>query len=134
MNNKAFKRFFAYVFIFSIIFFVFAITFSLSKIYGDVKSICKEAKKEFQTDCVSSLIAYSRSGNHSDKEKAKAIWALGQIADRKAIPYLENLITQYECSFSEEYESYICYEVKKAIKWCKKGNLTHYMYQQREEW
>lgn len=134
MNSKALNRFFAYVFLFSIMLFVLALGFSLTKIYNDVKSICKEAKMEFQTDCISSLIAYSESVNHSNKERVKAIWALGQIADSTALPHLENLRTLYDCSLVEDYESYLCYEVEKAIKWCKKGNLTHYMYSRREEW
>lgn len=133
MDNETIRKVVSYVLIFSIAFFVLALTFSLTKIYNDVKSICKEAKQEFHADCTTSLIAYSKSGNHSDREKIKAIWALSQIADSTALPYLENLSTLYECT-KKGYESYLCYEVKKAIKWCKKGNLTRYMYRQREEW
>ena len=133
MDNETVKKVFSYVFLFSIVFFVLALTFSLTKIYSDVKSVCKEAKEEFQADCISSLIAYSKSSNHSDKEKINAIWALGQLADSTAIPYLENLASLYECS-KDGYESYFCYEVKKAIKWCRKGNFTQYMYRQKEEW
>lgn len=55
----------------------------------------------------------NNSENHSFEEKNSAVWALGQFADQKALPFL--------------------HEIEKAIKWCKRGNLTSWMYRNIEK-
>jgi len=51
-----------------------------------------------------------------------AIWALGQLGDKRALPSLEKLYTGEPCDHSK----YVCqYELKKAIKLCRGGlNIT----------
>ena len=126
--------------IFLIIFTGFLVAFvlfvvSLFTIYSGVKKTCLQARKEYQEDCLSSLIKVVESDNHSFREKNSAIWALGQIADSKALPFLfeleKTLPEQERCS----YDRFICrHEVEKAIKWCTQGNITNWMYSQREQW
>ena len=109
-----------------IAFFVFA--FSMHSIYKSVKQACIEAVEVFKGDCVDSLIQITQSDNFDYVQKNHAIWALGQLADERALTVLQELnesAVENECKLNEA----ICkYEVEKAIKWCKKGNITNWMY------
>ena len=85
--------------------------------------------QEYQKDCTESLIEVIKSEDYTFNEKNGAVWAIGQIADKKAIPFLEELsetaLYEEPCKLSES----ICgFEVQKAIKWCTKGNVTSWMY------
>jgi len=103
-------------------------------IYANVKSVCVQAKQEFGGDCVESLIAYIKSERHTYREKNMAIWALGQLADKKALPFLEE-IEKKTIKESYNLDSQISqHEVKRAIKWCTHGNLTKWMYRNRNNW
>ncbi|HKZ34256.1 MAG TPA: hypothetical protein VJ179_00090 [Patescibacteria group bacterium] len=118
------------LFIISVIFL-----YSLYLIRKDVKTACLKAKTAYQKDCVESLIQVIQSGESSYREKNTAVWALGQIADKKALPFLSileaSLPKQERCT----YDEFICtYEVQKAIKWCTQGNVTSWMYRNRESW
>jgi hypothetical protein len=80
------------------------------------------------------LIETVKSEKFLFRQRNKAIWALGQIADQKALPFLTELnrslpeqIIDYERGLSKV-------EVEKAIKWCTKGNITSWMYRDRENW
>lgn len=109
--------------------------FSLFTIYSGVKTACLKAKEEYRLDCVDSLIAYVNSEKASFREKNSAIWALGQIADKKALPFLEELNDSLPAQESCQYDHFLCrYEVEKAIKWCREGNITHWMYRYRDSW
>ncbi len=113
---------------------IFALVFILGTVLSfiiiqkNVKDICKKAKAEYEESCGPSLGKTIESDNHSFKEKNRAVWALGQMADEKALPfllYLESKLPSEECNPDEN----ICkYEVQKAIKWCKNGNITSWMY------
>ena len=116
------------------VFFVFTVVFTFSVIYKDVKAISVKAKEEYKQDCVHSLIALFNSSSHSDKEENLAIYALGQIADKEALPFLQDLEKKYSCPGKTKYQDSRCYEIKKAIKWCTKGNITNWMYKGRDEW
>jgi len=109
---------------------------SFSRLHSTVKSVCLAAKNEYKKDCVSSLIETVQSEKHSFKERNDAVWALGQIADPQALPFL----TELNRSLPERnlgYESGLSKpEVEKAIKWCgkEKTNITSWMYRNRENW
>jgi len=108
---------------------------SFMVIYQDVKDNCLEVQKEYGDDCVSSLIKLVQSENHTARSKNSAIWSLGQLADKKALPFLyeldKSLLPQEKC----DLDKYLCkYEVQKAIKWFQKGNITSWMYGNRESW
>ncbi|MFH1832857.1 MAG: HEAT repeat domain-containing protein [Candidatus Levyibacteriota bacterium] len=120
----------ASIFILALIFVIY--TFSI--IYHGVKTACLMAQNEYQEDCVDSLIKYVQSDEHSFKERNTAIWALGQLADKRALPLLQSLYTG-EDSVKEPLNKAISqYELKKAITWCEKGNVTSWMYRNRDTW
>ncbi len=109
--------------------------YSFFRIYQGVKTACLKAQNEYQEDCAGSLIKYAQSGSNTFRARNSAIWALGQLADEQALPFLyeldKSLPEQEKC----KHEDYLCkYEVQKAIKWCEKGNLTSWMYRGRNNW
>ena len=104
--------------------------FSCFSIFSGVKSICSEANKEFKGDSVEALMALIESDKFGFREKNKAIWALGQIGDKRALPLLEKLNTGEVQKAPRNPEKYIVqYTVKKAIKQCKgEFSLTRWTY------
>lgn len=122
-------------FIFVITIFLISFVVSLIRIHSCVKSICIKAKNEYKRDCVVSLIEYIKSGNHTYREKNRAIWALGQIADKKALPFLTELNNSIPKQKKCVHDNSLCkHEIEKATKWCTKGNITKWMYRNRENW
>ena len=104
-------------------------------IYSGVKTTCLRAKAAHPGDCMSALTAYIQSDTHTFRERNKALWALGQLADKKALPFLQELEASYAMVNKCDHNTQVCPdEIYKAIKWSKKGNLTHYMYKNREQW
>ena len=104
-------------------------------IYSGVKASCTAAVRQYQTNCVDSLIKLIQSENYSFREKNRAIWALGQLADNKALPFLYQLDKALPDQIKCNHDQYLCrYEVKKAIKWCNQGNITSWMYSNRSNW
>lgn len=90
-----------------------------------VKQMSAEAVKEFPGDRVQALIAYAASENYTLKERNRAVWALGQIGDSRALPVLESFYTAGPC----DHEKLLCRrELSKAINGCKGGlNLTAWL-------
>ena len=109
--------------------------YSFYSIYRGVKANCLKAKSEYRQDCVSSLINFAQSENYTFRERNSAIWALGQIADKEALPFLYELNRSLPGEEKCSYDRYLCkYEVQKAIKWCERGNLTSWMYKNHKNW
>ena len=101
-------------------------------IYQGVKTTCLKAKEDYKENCVNALIKYIQSNNKTFRDKNSAIWALGQLADKKTLPFLyelnKSLPERKKCS-----GDYLCkYEIKKAIKWCETSNITSWMYKNRD--
>ncbi len=103
-----------------IAFFLTCISFLL--IYLEVRTICLKASKEYGNACANSLIQVIRSDKKTYKEKNAAVWALGQLADKRTLPFLQGLLTKTPNVAISQYE------VKKAIKWGIEGNITSWMY------
>lgn len=97
-------------------------------IYKEVKEICHEARSEYRLDCVDSLTLLILSEDKSYRQKNSAVWALGQLADRKALPFLQELYTGSIPNKESLDKSISQYELFKAIKWCQNGNATSWMY------
>ncbi|HRY28963.1 MAG TPA: HEAT repeat domain-containing protein [Elusimicrobiota bacterium] len=103
-------------------------------LHAEVKRICVEAGNRFEGDCVESLIATVKAEELPFKTRNEAIWALGQLADAKALPYLTEIQPKTFCQ-KPCGNKYLCrYELDKAVKWCTQGNLTRWMYAHREDW
>lgn len=133
MDKRKAKKIILYVFAILLFFLILSVIFSFHAIYTSVKNICIRAKNDFGENCITSLVLLVRSDNYSEKDKIHAVWALGQIADSSAIPYLEEFQEKYEC-IDPSQKSKICYELYKALKWCTRGNVTSWMYRKRTKW
>jgi hypothetical protein len=68
------------------------------------------------------------SEQSSIKEKNNAVYVLGQLADKKALPKLQSLYSGVPQN-KEPLDTVLSqYEIEKAIKWCENGNATSWMY------
>jgi len=62
------------------------------------------------------LIAYVKSEDHSLRKRNLAVWALGQIGDKRALPVLNQFYTGGPC----DHDHYLWQgELQKAIKLCQ---------------
>ena len=78
-----------------------------------VKKECQKAQQEFSGDCVEALSVLVDDEKKSFKERNSAVWALGQLGDRRALAVLNKYYTGEPC----QHDKFLCqYELKKAIK------------------
>jgi len=68
------------------------------------------------------------------RQRNKAIWALGQLADSQALPVLKSYYTGKVPANESLDKSISQYELEKAIKWCEQGNITSWMCRNRNSW
>jgi HEAT repeat protein len=67
---------------------------------------------------VTALLAVVRSSEAPLEERNRAIWALGQLGAREALPELETLLTGEAC----DHEHELCQrELRKAVALCSGG-------------
>ncbi|MEN6386755.1 MAG: hypothetical protein ABFD79_16370 [Phycisphaerales bacterium] len=112
----------------SVLIMIFAFvgySFICWSIASSVNSISKEAMKEFGPDKVQALMAYVDCSEKKLKKRNSAVWALGQIGDKRALNVLIKYYKFKECDHDHE----LCqYELKKAINCCQGGfNSTAWM-------
>ena len=85
-------------------------------IESGVQAASEAALLERPGDRVSSLVAYVVSPTHALRERNRAVWALGQLGDARALPLLEKHFTGREC----EHDRALCqHELRKAIRLCR---------------
>ena len=98
-------------------------------IYKEVRSICQGAKEHFDGDEVEATIALLESET-SFVVKNRAVWALGQIGDPRALPALQDQLTAIPCEKPCPKHKYVCqYGLETAIKNCSgEFSLTRWMY------
>jgi len=103
---------------------------SLRQIRKEVGRICRLARQDFPGDDVEALIALMESNETSFRDKNRAIWALGQLGDKRALPVLNKLDTDEIQEPPYDANSYIVqYTVEKAIKQINSEFiLTRWMY------
>lgn len=83
-----------------------------------VKRACAEATAVFPGDKVEALMAFVITDTYGYdarlyRRNNRAIWALGQLGDPRALPFLKGLATGQPC----DHETNICQgEVSKAIQ------------------
>lgn len=104
--------------------------YTFNQIYRQVTRITEVAKSEFSGAAVEALSSLIESDAYGFEDKNTAIWALGQLADPEALPFLEKLNSKTEEDIIpfDRSSGLSKYEIEKAIKWCQKGNLTSWMY------
>ncbi len=92
-----------------------------------VRERCQTAREQYGGTCSSALMEYLRDeAGHSLQERNDAVWALGQLGDRDALPLLKHYYTGEEC----QHDKYLCqYELQKAISLIEGGfNSTAWMW------
>lgn len=91
-----------------------------------VKKIANEAQAIYQEGQVDSLIHLMDDKNLPMDKRNQAVWALGQLANSKALPFLKKHYTGEPC----DHARFLCqYELKKAIKHCRGDlNITAWMW------
>lgn len=68
-------------------------------------------------DEVTALMAYVRSDAHSLRDRNRAVWALGRLADPRALPLLEHYYDGAPCDHARR----LCqHELRKSIARCRK--------------
>jgi hypothetical protein len=94
---------------------------SISLIIGaGVRSVSATALRAFPGDRISALMALVDSEQHTMSDRNRAIWALGQLGDSRALPFLESRFSGRQ---SDEGRELSQYELKKAIVLC--GGATN---------
>jgi hypothetical protein len=91
----------------------------------DVKTRCQEAKKDYSGTCVEALSQLLDDEDQAFRNRNSAIWALGQLGDKQALPILEKYYTG-DIPDREPWNEVVSqYELKKAIKLLNDGkNIT----------
>ncbi|MDQ1292932.1 MAG: hypothetical protein QG608_813 [Actinomycetota bacterium] len=83
----------------------------------DVASHCSKAKDVYGGDCVQALTEQLDDETQNYRSRNNAIWALGQLGDRRALPVLR----EYYVGWAGEGDSWdnalSQYELKKALNW-----------------
>ena len=98
-------------------------------IYYTVWKTCSSAKENYGGKCQRALIKVLEDEKTSPREKNDAIWSLGQMADQKSLPALEKIYAGKVPEEREPLDQVVSqYEIEKAIRWCKNGNVTSWMY------
>lgn len=106
-----------------VFFLIFLTTCTI--IGSGVKEKCRLAQEKYSGDCVEALMVFLEDENNAFRERNSAIWALGQLGDKRALPVLEKYYTG-EISDKEPLDQGLSqYELKKAIKLTEGGiNLS----------
>lgn len=95
----------------------------------EVKSQCQEAKRQYKKDCTESLITLLLDEKQSYRSRNSAIWALGQLGDKRALPVLQSLYTGNIPAREPLDEMISQYELKKAINLSSGGlNITAFVW------
>lgn len=81
-----------------------------------VKRQCQEAKRVYPGDCVEALITLLNDESRGFRERNSAVWALGQLGDRRALPVLESYYTGNIPPRESLDKTISQYELKKAVK------------------
>ena len=85
-------------------------------IESGVHAASNAALLEQPGDRIPALMAYIESPTHTLQERNRAVWALGQLGDARALPVLEKHFTDRPC----EHGRALCqHELRKAIRLCR---------------
>jgi len=102
---------------------------ALHRIGTDVRAACYEATQEFGGDCVEALASYVASADRTFEERNRAIWALGEIGDARALPALQGLLDGELIGTPCHVRRGICrYSVEKAIALCDGVNIVRWVW------
>jgi hypothetical protein len=96
-----------------------SVTFGTARLIGSgVNAIGDAAVLAHPGNRIPALVAYVESPKHTLRERNRAVWALGQLGDARALPVLEKYLTGGAC----EHGRLLCqHELRKAIRLCRGG-------------
>jgi hypothetical protein len=98
-------------------------------IYSSVAAFTQEAQEVYGGEPVPALIALLEDENASYENKNNAVWALGQIGDKRALPVLNELFTGEVQERPYDATAYIIqHTVRKAVRQINGFTLTRWMY------
>jgi hypothetical protein len=100
-------------------------------IHSQVDEITTIAVNAYHKNVIESLTDLINSENFSSEKRNDAIWALGQLANPKALPFLEKINSETSDINPYDRKHGLCKkEIEMAIKWCKNDqlNVTKWMY------
>ena len=103
-----------------IVLLICAIGITLLSLYIElgVKQVCHKATQAYPGEPVDALmkcVVSSETGYNAQlyKENNRAFWALGQIGDQRALPFLRGLVTDEPC----DHDTNVCQgEIMEAIQ------------------
>ena len=105
--------FYGLLILFALVFAVYM--WSCFSIRSSVKQIGAMAVEQYPGDRIDALIKYVESQDHPLRQRDRAVWALGQIGDERALPTLQKYYTGGPC----DHTSQLCqHELEKAVKLC----------------
>lgn len=79
---------------------------------ADVRAMAAEAMQQYDGDRVEALMQYVDDSSHSYRDRNRAIWALGQLGDDRALPTVKKYYTGEPC----DHDAALCQrELSKAI-------------------
>ena len=111
----AIRKVVVYGFLFCLAFLFVVYVLVCWSIRSGVKEMSAEAVSQYPGDRIEALMAYVDSDDHSLRQRNRAVWALGQIGDKRALPVLEKYYAGGPC----DHENSLCQgELAKAIKAC----------------
>lgn len=85
---------------------------------SDVRAARDAALEVHAGDQIVALMAFVETPTHSLQERNRAIWALGQLGDSRALPFLEEHFTGGPC----DHDRALCQrELGKALALCRGG-------------
>ncbi len=97
-----------------------------------IKKTCEMATLKYPGDKVEALMMFAESKENSYRANIyrannHAFWALGQLGDKRALPFLRNLVTPEPC----DHETNLCQgEIKEAIQKLERNkfNLPKFLF------
>ncbi len=98
----------------------------------NVREICETATRKYPGARVEALMMFVASKEdaynaHRYRANSRAFWALGQLGDKRALPFLKNLLTGEPC----DHETNLCQgEIQKAIQKLERNgfNLPRFLW------
>jgi hypothetical protein len=117
----------SFAFLIVIFFLLFIATGIL--IGKEVNNRCSKAQKEYQEDCVESLMQLLDDNKKDFRSRNSAVWALGQLGDKRALAVLQKYYTA-DIPARESLEGVISqYELRKAVNLSSGGfNITAFIW------
>ena len=111
-----------------IVFLAFSIVIILLSLWIElhVKKMCEMATQKYPGDKVEALMKLvdtKEYGYNKDLYRTNnhAFWALGQLGDKRALPFLKGLVTGEPC----DHETNLCQgEIKEAIDKLERGQFN----------